>query len=221
VFLRLPASLVPPSAALLLALSGCGGCAQLVGPEGEIAQYIQAQRTAAPRFSIPGGGDLVLSQVSFDHVLVKQEGQGFTAVGQVDAEGTYAGTTQVSYIGLERVPFVRLDGRWLPKDALLPALQQVAALLLERRAAEEARDPAALERLVAKAWDDPRAGGRDAALAAMRERLSAGPAKAQPKRWIVRVERERSEVLEETSLGSTRLVLVREAGQLRIASGTL
>jgi len=207
-------------AASTLVASGCAACGQLLGPEAEILHYLQAQRAASPRFAVPGGAEIVLSQVSFDHVLVKPEGEGFTAVGQVDAEGTYGGTAQVSYIGLERVPFVRRGGRWVPKGALLPALQEVAALLLARRAAEDARDPAALEPLVALAWKDERVA-REEAIAAMKERLSAGPQKAQPKRWIVRVERERSEVLEETSAGSTRLELVREAGRLRIASGTL
>ncbi|MGC4121701.1 MAG: hypothetical protein QM765_45415 [Myxococcales bacterium] len=206
-------------ASALLA-GGCGACGQWLGPDAEIAQYLQAQGTASPRFAVPGGAEIVLTQVSFDHVLVKPEGEGFTAVGQVDAEGTYGGATQVSYIGLERVPFIRSSGRWVPKGALLPAMQEVATLLLARHAAEEARDPAAIERLVAKSWGDERVA-REAALASMKERLAAGPAKAQPKRWIVRVERERCEVLEETSEGSTRLVLLREAGQLRIASGTL
>ena len=216
-----------PLALLLVALgattsmSACGGCAKFVGPEGEIAQYLAVQPEAeGARFAIPGGAEVVLSQVRFDHVLVKPEGEGLTAVAQVDAEGTYAGEAKVSYIGLERVPFVRKDGRWRPRGALLPALQDVGALLVARRAAHDARDPAAMERLVAKAWSDETTG-REAALAAMKDRLSAGQVAAKPRSWIVRVERERSEVLEETAAGATRLVLVREGGQLRIASGSL
>ena len=215
--LRRPSSRALP--ALLLALSGCAGCDRILGPEVEIAQYLQAQGAASPRFSVPGG-EIVLGKVRFDHVLVKPEGEGLTAVGQVDAEGLFAGTTRVSYIGLERVPFVLRDGRWLPRGALLPALQEVAGVLMARHTAEQARDPTAIERQVATVWAGEGVS-REAALAAMKERLAAGPRKAELKRWIVRVERERCEVLEETSAGATRLVLVREAGQLRIASGTL
>ena len=207
-----------PLAALSL-LAGCNACEKFVGPEGEIAQYLQAQSVEpTARISVPGGGELAVSQVRFDHVLVKPEGEGFTAVGQVDAEGVYAGQAKVSYIGLERVPFVRTDGHWVPKGALLPGLQEVGALLVARHAAEDAHDPAALERLVAAGWTDPTAD-RGAAIAAMRERLAAAQ-KAQPKRWIIRVERERAEVLEETE-GATRLVLVREGAALKIAAGSL
>jgi hypothetical protein len=157
--------------------------------------------------------------VSFDHVLVKPEGEGFTAVGQVDAEGTYGGTAQVSYIGLERVPFVRRGGRWVPRARCCRRCRRSRRCSwLPRRGGRSRPGRARAPR--GPGLEDERVA-REEAIAAMKERLSAGPQKAQPKRWIVRVERERSEVLEETSAGSTRLELVREAGRLRIASGTL
>lgn len=212
--------LTSTAALALLVASGCASCDRLLAPDAQVAKFLQEQDSADPRFAVPGGGEIVLSRAKFDHVLVKPgEGGGLVAVTQVDAEGRY-GEARVSYIGLERIPFGVRAGRVVPSGALLPALQEVAALLVARRAAEDARDATALERLVAAGWED--AGlARDAAIAAMKQRLAAGPAKAQPKRWIIRTERERCEVLEETSAGSTRLVLVREAGALRIASGTL
>ena len=165
----------------------------------------------------------------FDRVLVKAEGDGFTAVATVDAEGTFDGVTQVSYLGLERVPFVRRHGRWEPREALLPALEEAVRLLLARRAALAATDSAALEHLAARRWKDPQVT-REAALAQTRERIDEFKGRYQATRWIVRVERDGAEVLEQYTLappdapvrkGQIRFELVREDAGLRFGSPML
>jgi len=208
--------------ALSSSLCGCAACSKMVGPELEIAQYLAGHREARARFQIPGGADLELVRVGFEHVLVKPEGEGYVAVAQVDAEGLYGGEARVSYIGLERVPFVRRGGRWTPRGALLPALQEVAALLVARQSAQAAGDPSALAKLVASNWIDERLG-RQEALELARQRFTLGEEREAQAitRWIIRVEREQVEALEQTKGGARRLVLAREQGALKIASGNL
>lgn len=214
-------------AALVLAAAaaGCDGCscAKVAGPEGEIETFLQAQREGGLVFQI-AGKPLRLTSAKFDHVLVKPEGEGFIAVGKVDAEGVFDRDTKVSYIGLERVPFVLQGGRWVPRGAFLPGLEAVGALLEARREALEAHDAAALEKLLTR-----ERLADQASLAALRERVaaeSAGRRRAQA--WIARVERDGAEVLEESAglmpdgtLANTRvrLVLRREDGALKIADG--
>ncbi|MBI5544912.1 MAG: hypothetical protein HY901_13560 [Deltaproteobacteria bacterium] len=212
-------------------MSACIGCEPVLGPEGEIARVLEAQRSGVTCL-VPGRGKLELSAVSFAHVLVKPEGEGYTAVGQVDAEGLFAGATGVSYLGLERVPFVRRDGRWEPKECLLPALHEVVWLLSDRRAAAQEGDAERIERLVAKSWRDERFG-REQAIAQLQARLAAPAPQSKVERWVVRAERGKIDALEETSGQApseadgqrrprkTRLELVREDGKLRIAAGLL
>jgi len=208
-----------------LALASCGGCELLLGPEGEVARVISAQGPGAT-LAVPGGGVLKLRSIHYSRMLVKPEGEGYVAVATVDAEGDYEKETAVSYLGLERVPFVRRGGAWEPKSSILPALAEIAAVLAQRRSAIERRDPEALERLVARAWSDSRLS-REAAVAQMRERVSAGSGTYRATRWIVRTERQEAEVLEEVergaadgaSKGQVRLQLKREDGAFRISAG--
>lgn len=209
-------------------LASCAGCEPVAGPEGEIGRILQSARSRGASFAVRGGGAMQLRVVHFDHVLVKPEGEGLVAVGKADAEGEYEGGVPVSYVGLERVPFVRRGRAWEPEGAILPALEEVAALLVERRAALEGREPRRIEALVAQGWRDGRLG-REPALVQMRERVEAFSGSYRPTRWIVRVERGGAEVLEEfvqegeagASRGQVRFQLTREDGKLRFAAGLI
>jgi hypothetical protein len=213
-------------ALVLLALSSCSGCEPVLGPEGEIARVLEV-RQSGPAFTLDGK-TLQLHAAHFDRVLVKPEGEGFTAVTTVDAEGTID-KTQVSYLGLERIPFVRIDGHWQPKEALLPALREVAELLSARRTALGTADAAALGELVSTTrWLDSTVT-REVALAQLKDRIGDWAGRYEPTAWIVRVEREGAEVLEEYTLtapqgttrrGKIRFQLVRE-DRLRFGSGPL
>jgi hypothetical protein len=203
------------------ALCSCGGCEPVLGPEGEIARFLETQRAGA-QVEIPGGGTLALASLKFDRLLVKPEGEGFTAVATFDAEGLYDGQTRVSYLGLERARFVRRDGRLVPRTSPVPALEEIVALLVMRRAAIARAEVGALEPLVARDFHDPRLT-REAALAQARERM-AELAGTRAEAWIVRVEREGAQVLEEyggARRGQVRFELQREDGKLRFSSGLL
>lgn len=207
---------------LLLSLASCGGCEPLGGPEAKVASVLQ--RCSDAPASCPAGSGLVLHRVRFDRLLVKPEAGGYTAVSTVDAEGVFHGTVKVSYLGLERIPFTTSSRGIAPPPALLPALDEVAALLTARRDALAQRDLAALEALVSSKWSDARMD-REAMLAAARERAERGEQLPQPSLWSVRGDRDGAEVLEEYPAGGgaqrSRFVLRREGGRLRFASGLL
>ena len=214
------------------ALASCGGCEPVVGPEGEVARFLEAQRGGCA-VAVEGRGTLALTSLKFDRLLVKPEGEGLTAVATFDGEGVFKGVSSgriadeipVSYLGLERAPFVRREGRWAPQTSVVPALVEIVALLDARREALGKKDAAALDEMVAKGWKDARLT-RDAAL----EKARALEGRYQPTKWIVRVEREGAQVLEEYTLepadgparrGQVRFELKREDGRLRFASGLL
>lgn len=210
---------------LAAALASCGGCEPVTGPEIEIARILEAQSKGAT-IAVPGAGTLALSKVRFDRVLVKPEGEGFTAVATVDADGALDGMA-VGYLGLERVPFVRRGAQWVPKTSLLPALVEVASLLAERHSALRRHDATAIERLVAHGWSDRRLS-REEALSQMRDRVRDASGDERAVRWIIRIEREGAEVLEEldratgtSGRGQVRFQLGREEGRFRFVAGLL
>jgi hypothetical protein len=193
-----------PLSALLLLLGACGSCEQLAGPEAQIVRELQELGARASVDALPGSGELQISHARFDRLLVKPEGEGFVAVGTVDAEARHSSGAAVSYLGVERVAFRLAKRGWEPAGPLLPALGQVIELLLRRSRALEAGDEAALQALGAEA--DPVVMGRPRTVSA----------------WTVRVDRDRAEVLEEYRLsgegsgpGRRRLVLVKADREFR------
>lgn len=204
-------------------LLACAACPALVAPESEIASalYHYAQG-AAPAFEV-GGARVRIERVAFARVLVKPEGRGYTAVATVDAEGRLEGGPHVSYLGLERIPFVRDRQGPRPRGALLPALAELIECLRAKDAAVARGDAAALQTLLADRWDDPSVD-REKLLRAVHER---GPAPASPPAasWFIRIERDGADVLEERpgSAGQparrTRYRLVREREGFRFSSG--
>lgn len=123
------------------------------------------------------------------------------AVATVDAEGTFEDGARVSYLGLERVPFRHESGRWQLAGTILPALEASLSLMCRRRQALERGDWKAVEAL---GFPPVEARARQAG-------------EDRVRRWVVRVDRERVEVLEEGARGNGRFVLKRENGALRPA----
>lgn len=204
--------------ALAAGLAGCGVCSPVLGPEAEVGLALRDLERGRARIEVGGRGALEVTSARLEHLLVKPEGEGLVAVTQVDAEAVFAGTTAISYIGLERVPFSASPSGVRPRGPLLPALAQVVELLLERDAAVTRSDLKAVEALTAHGYD----GGeeaRAAALAAVARRLGQAPPRARS--WTIRVERESAELLEDLGpdAGRVRLRLAREGGRFRFAAG--
>ena len=205
--------------AAILTAAGLG-CPSLDPPETRVlAALEQMQPSSAPAFLVRGAR-MQVQRVAFSRLLVKREGEGFTAVATVDAEAQLEGGPSVSYLGLERIPFQREDGTWRPRGPVLPALAQMVELMQRKAEAYERGDAAALEGLVAQRWED---GPRDRRVAALREELNRPIPQPKAARWFIRVEREGAELLEEVpgeqGPERRRYRLVREAEGFRFASG--
>jgi hypothetical protein len=171
-------------------------------------------------------------RLRFDQLIVKPEGAGYAAVATVDAEGR-AGDLAVSYLGLERIPFERREGKLLPAGELLPALSEILATLGARLDAFKRRDASAYESLIAERYEDPRITRR-ALIERVRDDFEhAIGLSLLVTNWTIRSERAGAEVLEEYEVvlelpqgrrshkGKARYVLKRERGALRFAAGLL
>lgn len=234
----------------LLVLILCASCEPILGAEGGVSLVLKKAEKEGSQWTILREGQpattLHLKQVRFRHVLVKPENRGcpsaaansrgnpakvFVAVAKVEAEAVFNQKVLVSYLGLERIPFTRREGKWVPCQALLPELSDVLSLLDARARALQDSDWVKLESLMAiKNWRDSR-WNRKQALAQVKGRLhSSSFGGYKPSRWIIRVDREGGEVLEEkkeidsegaTFSGKVRSLLFREEGKFRFASGIM
>lgn len=189
-----------PLVALSIALSATG-CERIAGPQAMVAGALAEASQPGAGFEVDSCGRLSLARVQFSRLLVKPEGEGMVAVATVDAEGAFVDGARVSYLGLERVPFRHEAGRWQIAGALLPALEASLSLMCRRRQALARGDRDAVEAL---GFSPVEARSRQAG-------------EDRVRRWVVRVDRERVEVLEEGSIGNGRFVLKRENGALRPA----
>ncbi len=233
----------------LLVLVFCVSCKPILGPEGKISLVLKKVEKEGSRWTILTEGQqattIHLSQVSFRHVLVKPENhvcspvvadilgnsvKAFVVVAKVEAEAVFNQKVRVSYLGLERIPFTMREGKWVPCQALLPELSEVLSLLYARVRALQNRDLTKLESLMATNWKDSR-WNRKQVLEQAKGRLH-DPLYGvyKPSRWVVQIDREGGEVLEEktetdqkgaTFSGKVRFVLLREEGKFRFASGLM
>jgi hypothetical protein len=161
------------------------------GPEAEILSTLKETEVEGLTLPVPGSPLPLKSQKHrFGRITVSVEpgGQRAEAYATLDFDGTL-GPTQVGTAGVERVPFVRRDGDWVPEGSVAPRLVAVVAALESRRRALEAADAAALSRLAGPGT--PGVGGPEwEQLAAMRVRSYRAEA------WFVRLEREEAVVTE-------------------------
>jgi hypothetical protein len=161
------------------------------GPEAEILATLKETEAEGLSLTVPGSPLPLKSQKHrFGRITVAVEpgGQRAEAYATLDFDGTL-GPTQVGTAGVERVPFVRRDGDWVPEGSVAPRLVAVVAALESRRRALEAADAAALSRLAGP--DTPGVGGPEwEQLASMHARSYRAEA------WFVRLEREEAVVTE-------------------------
>ncbi len=203
-------------AALLLA--GCS-CRGLAGPEPAVADSLASLQGSS--FALDQGcGSVEIQSARFEHLLVKPEGDGLTAVVSADVSARWEGAS-LSYLGLERIPISR--ELKLPA-APFPALGQLLTLLCQRERARQTGDASALSAMLAESYAEPREPAPEALA-----RLAKSPPPARRRlEAAIRVERDRAEVLEQFAAPevggkgySLRSTLLRQGAGFRIASGLL
>jgi hypothetical protein len=126
------------------------------GPEVEILTALKEAEQEGLELTIPGAGaPLKSTEVHFARITVSVEPGGERAVAwaTLDFDGKL-GRTEVSSLGVERVPFVRRGRQWVPEGLAAPRLAAVVRALEARRRALESGNREALAALRA-----PEAGG--------------------------------------------------------------
>jgi hypothetical protein len=161
------------------------------GPEVEIITALKETEARGLTLPVPGADVPLKSQkhrFARITVVVQPGGQRAEAYATLDFDGTL-GSTRVGTAGVERVPFVRKDGDWVPEGTAAPRLVAVVTALEARRRALQAADADALARLAGPGT--PGVGGPEwEELRQMRARGYRAEA------WYVRLEREDAVVTE-------------------------
>lgn len=161
------------------------------GPEAEIITTLKETEAEGLTLPVPGSAVPLKSRkhrFARITVAVAPGGERAEAYATLDFDGTL-GTTEVGTAGVERVPFVRRDGDWVPEGTAAPRLLAVVTALESRRRALQAADAEALAKLAAPGT--PGVGGPEwEELQRMRARGYRAEA------WYVRLEREEAVVTE-------------------------
>jgi hypothetical protein len=207
---------------LTLAMMGPRLLGKAAGPETEVITFLKGTEQDGLSLSLAGiPTPLTAKQHRFALITVRPEpgAQRAEALATLDFTGTL-GTTQVSSLGVERVPFILKNGEWVPEGQWVPRLAAVVTALEARRQALEAGDTAALARLGALAAGDGgvpvQVGGPELeALLALKQR------RYRVEAWYLRLERDEAVVSEHWRLegvlpsrpvdqrGERQLILIR------------
>jgi hypothetical protein len=183
--------------ALALAMLGPRLLGKAAGPEIEIITFLKSTERQGLSLSLPAiPTPLNAREHRFARITVRTEpgGKRAEALATLDFTGSL-GSTEVSSLGVEWVPFTLKDGQWVPEGTVVPRLVAVVTALEARRQALEAGDTEALARLAAPAEADGggavEVGGPEleALLALKRRSYRVGA-------WFLRLERDEAVVTE-------------------------
>lgn len=188
------------------------------GPEVEIITALKRTERDGLTLKLPGASAPLTSRKHhFDRITVDVApgGQRAEAFATLDFNGTL-GRTDVSSLGVERVPFVLRDGTWEPEGQAAPRLAAAVTALEGRRRALEAGDVKALGALAGEGGAAP--GGPE-----LENLLKLQQRRYRAEAWFLRLERDDGLVTERWRLegslperpvdvlGERRLSLVRHA----------
>jgi hypothetical protein len=158
------------------------------GPEAEIITYLKTTERDGVSLALPGVGEPLESQAHhFARITVNVDPEGERAVAwaTLDLRGRL-GSTEVSSLGVERVPFVRHGRDWVPEGLIAPRLAAVVRALELRRAALEAGSRERLAALLAP--EAPAGGGEGESELARLMELQRRRYRAEA--WFLRLERD-------------------------------
>ncbi len=190
------------------------------GPEVEIITALKTTEREGLSLTLPGVEEPLTSREHhFARITVDVEPGGERAVAwaTLDFDGTL-GRTEVSSLGVERVPFVLRDGEWVPEGQLAPRLAAVVGALESRRAALEAGTLPTLQALLAREAAPPGGPELEGVLALRDRRYKA-------EGWFLRLERDEAVATERWHLqgslperpvdtrGERRLQLLRDGDE--------
>ena len=208
------------------------------GPEVEIITALKHTEQDALVLPVPGSPEPLKGRVHHFAritVTVAPDGEHAVAWATLDLTGKL-GDTEVSTLGVERVPFVRHGTVWQPEGSPAPRLVAVVRALAARRRALEAGDLKALGALRARSAGTDGGGvdgggaGGDEALARLVELRHR---RYRAEAWYVRLERDEAVANEQWHLegelpsqpvdeeGERQLTLIRDEEEFFFSSGLM
>jgi hypothetical protein len=203
------------------------------GPEVEIITALKATEKDGLELAIPGVGAVLESKGHhFARITVNVEPGGKRAVAWATLDFTgRLNRTEVSSLGVERVPFVRRGRDWVPEGLAAPRLAAVVRALEARRRALEAGDGKALAALRAPGVEADGGGGAEAA--EVEKVLELRRRRYRAEAWFLRLERDEAVASETWRLegdlpsrpvderGQRRLSLIRSGEEFFFSSGLM
>ncbi|WNG29046.1 hypothetical protein F0U62_37425 [Cystobacter fuscus] len=157
------------------------------GPEVEVITWLKRTESDGLTLRVPGVAEPLQGQVHhFARITVDVAPGGERAVAwaTLDFKGRL-GRTEVSSLGVERVPFVRRSREWVPENLAAPRLAAVVGVLEARRRALEAGEPEALRSLLLPGAPADVGGGEE-----LERILSLSKRRYRVEAWYVRLERD-------------------------------
>ncbi|HEX5753442.1 MAG TPA: hypothetical protein VFZ09_45015 [Archangium sp.] len=186
------------------------------GPEADIITALKSTERDGLSLTLPGVEEPLRSQKHhFARITVNVEPGGERAVAwaTLDFDGLL-GSTAISSLGVERVPFVRREGEWVPETLAAPRLAAVVRALESRRRALEAGDRRALAALLAPGLESSTGGGE----AELERVMELQKRRYRAETWWLRLERDEAVATETWRLeGQTPSRPVDERGQRRFS----
>jgi type II secretory pathway pseudopilin PulG len=168
---------------------------RLLGSAGgtEVELITQLKRAERDGVDLPlrGGGRLISHHLTYQRLTVipDADGKSATVLATLDLTGDF-GQTQVSSLGVEKIPFVYDGTDWRPAGSMAPRLVAAVNALEQRRQALEAGDLQQLAQL-ARVTDGGSLGeDLDAWLQLLERKLRVDA-------WFIRLERDDAEVSEQ------------------------
>lgn len=166
------------------------------GPELEMLSALKDTEREGLSFQpSPGKPPVTSMRHHYDRVTVQLEvaARRAEAVATLDFEGRW-GSARVGSLGLEKVPFQFVDGRWGATSGLAPRLSAILRALEARRQALETGDREGLAAL---------SGGTLAPSPELDALLSVSARRLEVKAWLLRSERDEVLVTEEVRVLGT------------------
>lgn len=169
------------------------------GPEVEIITSLKSTEQHGLALTVPGSSAQLLSQRHhFARITVNVAPDGRSAVAWATLDFTGSmGSAEISSLGVERVPFVRKEGKWVPERSAAPRLVAAVSVLEARRRALEAGDVAALSALREResAGEADEGGQRE-----LERMLAFQRRRYRVRAWYLRLERDEASVTEQWRL---------------------
>jgi hypothetical protein len=162
------------------------------GPEGEIITALKESESDGIELTLPEG-TLRSTRLQFERISVTVDASArkAVAVATLDFVGRFA-DTEVSSLGVERIPFEYDGWSWKPESGFAPRLAAAVSLLERRRRALAAGSIPQLLKLI-----DPPDEPRLAAHPALQKLQAARDRDYRARAWYLRLDREGAVATEE------------------------